>query len=401
MKFLRDQLDKLEPRFHKGGQLELLYPLFEAADTFLFTPGIVTKHGAHVRDYLDQKRLMITVAMALGPAAAFGIYNIGYQALTAHAGGSALRDDWQTEIFTALSMATDPADILACVVYGLCYFIPIFLAVHVVGGFWELLFATVRKHEVNEGFLVTGALFPLICPPTIPLWQVALGITFGVVVGKELFGGVGRNVLNPALTGRAFLFFAYPAQISGDKVWIAAEDSFSGATPLGDAALGGLDAVQVSWLDAVLGFTPGSIGEVSALACFLGMALLIQSKVGSWRIVAGGFVGTALMAMVLNVIGSDTNPMFEMPFWWHYVVGGWAFGLAFMATDPVSAAYTATGKLFYGLLIGVLVVLIRVVNPAYPEGMMLAILFMNAFAPVIDHVVVQANISRRRVRAAD
>ena len=400
MKFLRDQLDKLEPRFHKGGQLELLYPLFEAADTFLFTPGIVTKHGAHVRDYLDQKRLMITVAMALGPAAAFGIYNIGYQALTAHAGGSALRDDWQTEIFTALSMATDPADILACVVYGLCYFIPIFLAVHVVGGFWELLFATVRKHEVNEGFLVTGALFPLICPPTIPLWQVALGITFGVVVGKELFGGVGRNVLNPALTGRAFLFFAYPAQISGDKVWIAAEDSFSGATPLGDAALGGLDAVQVSWLDAFLGFTPGSIGEVSALACFLGMALLIQSKVGSWRIVAGGFVGTALMAMVLNVIGSDTNPMFEMPFWWHYVVGGWAFGLAFMATDPVSAAYTATGKLFYGLLIGVLVVLIRVVNPAYPEGMMLAILFMNLFSPLLDHFVVQANIKRRMARYA-
>jgi len=400
MKFLRDKLDAVEPLFHKGGKLEKLYPLYEAGDTFLFTPGSVTKAGAHVRDFLDQKRMMITVAMALGPAAAFGIWNIGNQALGAHAAGAGLRDDWQTELFLAMGQATDPTDILACVLYGLCYFVPIFLVVHIVGGFWEVLFATVRKHEVNEGFLVTGALFPLICPATIPLWQVALGITFGVVVGKELFGGVGRNVLNPALTGRAFLFFAYPGQISGDKVWIPAEDAWSGATPLGDAALAGMDAVQVTWMDAFLGFVPGSIGEVSALACFAGMGLLLMTKVGSWRIVAGGFVGTALAAIVLNAIGSDTNPMFEIPFWWHYVLGGWAFGLAFMATDPVSAAYTKEGKLAYGFLIGVLVVLVRVVNPAYPEGMMLAILFMNLFSPLLDHYVVQANIKRRMARYA-
>ena len=400
MKFLRDKLDALEPLFHKGGKLEKFYPMFEMADTFLFTPGSVTRGGAHVRDFLDQKRMMITVAMALGPAAAWGVYNVGYQALSAHEAGAGLRDDWQTELFLAMGQAADPSDLLACVLYGLCYFVPIFLVVHIVGGLWEVLFATVRKHEINEGFLVTGALFPLICPPTIPLWQVALGITFGVVVGKELFGGVGRNVLNPALTGRAFLFFAYPGQISGDKVWVPAEDAWSGATPLGDAALGGMDAVQVTFFDALVGWTPGSIGEVSAVACFLGMGLLLVTKVGSWRIVASGFAGTALMAIVLNVIGSDTNPMFEMPFWWHYVVGGWAFGLAFMATDPVSAAYTKQGKIAYGFLIGVLVVLIRVVNPAYPEGMMLAILFMNLFSPLLDHWVVQANIKRRMARYA-
>ncbi|HJN74357.1 MAG TPA: NADH:ubiquinone reductase (Na(+)-transporting) subunit B [Myxococcota bacterium] len=400
MKLLRDQLDKLEPRFQPGGPLEKAFALFEMADTFLFTPGTVTRAGAHVRDYLDQKRMMIMVALAVMPAAAFGVYNIGLQALTANAAGAGLRDDWQTAVFEALGMATDPADILACVVYGLCYFVPIFLVVHIVGGIWEVLFATVRKHEINEGFLVTGALFPLICPPTIPLWQVALGITFGVVVGKELFGGVGRNVLNPALTGRAFLFFAYPAQISGDKVWIPAEDAYSGATPLADASAGGLGAIDSTWLDAFYGFVPGSIGEVSALACFIGMALLILTKVGSWRIVFGGFLGTALCAWLLNMVGSETNPMFEIPFWWHYVLGGWAFGIAFMATDPVSAAYTRSGKLAYGFLIGVVVVLIRVVNPAYPEGMMLAILFMNLFSPLLDHFVVQRNIKRRMARYA-
>ncbi|MCP4806669.1 MAG: NADH:ubiquinone reductase (Na(+)-transporting) subunit B [Proteobacteria bacterium] len=400
MKFLRDKLDAVEPLFLKGGKLEQWYALFEMADTFLFTPGLVTEKGAHIRDYLDQKRMMITVAFALGPAMMFGVYNIGYQAAVASEAGAELRTDWQTELFTSMGFVLQSGDHVANVMYGLAYFIPIFLVVHIVGGFWEGLFATVRKHEINEGFLVTGALFPLLCPPTIPLWQVALGITFGVVVGKELFGGTGRNVLNPALTGRAFLFFAYPAEISGDKVWIAAADSWSGATHLGSAAVTEGYLATQNWMDAFIGFVPGSIGEVSAVACLAGALLLIVTRVGSWHVIVAGLVGTACMAFLLNAIGSETNPMFDVPFHWHIVLGGYAFGLAFMATDPVSSSYTCQGKLAYGFLIGVLVVLIRVVNPAYPEGMMLAILFMNLFAPLLDHFVVQRNIKRRLARYA-
>jgi len=263
----------------------------------------------------------------------------------------------------------------------------------------------VRKHEVNEGLLVTGMLFPLILPPNIPLWQVAMGISFGVVVGKEIFGGTGMNVLNPALTARAYLFFAHPAEISGDKVWIAAQtsaDAYSGATWLAVAAEGGQAAVTggVTWWDAFIGLIPGSMGETSALACFVGAAILIITGIGSWRIMGGVVLGTVVAAGILNAVGSSTNPFFDVPFWWHFVLGGWAFGMVFMATDPVSGAQSNRGRLIYGFCIGFLVVLIRVVNPAYPEGMMLAILLMNVFAATIDHYVVKGNIKRRRVRDA-
>jgi Na+-transporting NADH:ubiquinone oxidoreductase subunit B len=263
-----------------------------------------------------------------------------------------------------------------------------------------VLFATVRGHEVNEGFFVTSILFALICPPNIPLWQVALGISFGVVIGKEIFGGTGKNFLNPALTGRAFLFFAYPAQISGDAVWTAV-DGFSGATPLGMASTGGIDSVLASgltWFDAFAGSIQGSIGETSTIAILIGGVALMVMGIASWRIVAGVMIGMVGLSALLNVIGSDTNPMFAMSWYWHLVVGGFAFGMIFMATDPVSASMTNTGKYFFGALIGVMVVLIRVINPAFPEGMMLAILFANLFAPLIDHFVVQANIKRRVAR---
>jgi Na+-transporting NADH:ubiquinone oxidoreductase subunit B len=269
-----------------------------------------------------------------------------------------------------------------------------------VGGFWEVLFAMKRGHEVNEGFFVTSILFSLILPPTVPLWQVALGISFGVVIGKEVFGGTGKNFLNPALTGRAFLFFAYPAQMSGDAIWTAV-DGFSGATPLGLAAAGGVDAIlaaNVTWMDAFLGSIQGSIGEVSTLAIMIGGAVIVYARIAAWRIVAGVFLGMVAMSTLFNLIGSETNPMFGLPFYWHLVLGGFAFGMFFMATDPVSASMTNTGKWAFGALIGVMVVLIRVVNPAFPEGMMLAILFANLFAPLIDNFVVQANIKRRLAR---
>ena len=275
-----------------------------------------------------------------------------------------------------------------------------------VGGNCEALFSIVRRHEINEGFLVTGMLFPLILPPTIPLWQVALGIAFGVIIGKEIFGGTGMNILNPALTSRAFLFFAYPAQISGDSVWIAADtsvDGSSGATWLASAAVLGTEALAstaITWWDAFLGFVPGSMGETSALACLIGALILIASGIGSWRIMLGVVAGSFLMVQVLNASGSTTNPLMNVPFEWHIVLGGWAFGLVFMATDPVSAAHTNTGRWIYGFMIGVLAILIRVINPAFPEGMMLAILFMNLFAAFIDHFVVQANIKRRKARYA-
>jgi Na+-transporting NADH:ubiquinone oxidoreductase subunit B len=290
-------------------------------------------------------------------------------------------------------------------VHGALYFFPVLLVTFAVGGAWEVLFAIVRKHEVNEGFFVTGMLFPLILPPAIPLWQVALGISFGVVIGKEVFGGTGMNILNPALAARAFLFFAYPAEISGDAVWIAAvtrADGVSGATWLARTAVEGKAALVggvTSW-DAFIGLKPGSMGETSVLACLVGAALLILTGVGSWRIMGSVAAGTIAMTLFLNGVGSATNPSFDVPFWWHFLLGGWAFGTVFMATDPVSAPASTTGAYVYGFLIGVLVVLIRVVNPAYPEGMMLAILLMNVFAPLIDHFVVRANIKRRMARYA-
>ncbi|MCB9780972.1 MAG: NADH:ubiquinone reductase (Na(+)-transporting) subunit B [Alphaproteobacteria bacterium] len=405
MRWLRDLLDKQAPMFEKGGKLEKLHPVWEAQDTILFTPGFVTKAGAHIRDALDQKRMMITVVVALGPAMLMAMYNTGYQAHKAIAAGASPVGDWHDAIYTALGMGYDPQNILACFLYGALFFLPVYAVTMAVGGIIEVVFAVIRHDPVTEGFLVTGALFPLILPPLIPLWQVALGIAFAVILGKEVFGGVGYNIFNPALTGRAFLFFAYPAQISGDKVWIAAKglsaDGVSGATALAHASEGGLGQLTshgFDWMHAFLGLVPGSMGETSALAALLGAGILLLTRVASWQTMVGVTLGTVLMASTLNGIGSETNAFFDVPFWWHMVLGGWAFGMVFMATDPVSSAYTAKGKLLYGLGIGILVVLIRVVNPAYPEGMMLAILFMNMFAPLADHFVLQGNIRRRAKR---
>jgi Na+-transporting NADH:ubiquinone oxidoreductase subunit B len=294
----------------------------------------------------------------------------------------------------------DADSIWDCVVYGAMFFVPIYMVVFVVGGLWEVVIATIRGHEVNEGFFVTSILFSLIVPASLPLWQAALGISFGVVIGKEIFGGTGKNFLNPALTGRAFLFFAYPGEISGDAVWTAV-DGFSGATPLGIAALDGMKGVTTegfTWMDAFLGKMQGSVGETSTLAIFIGGAILLITKTASWRIMAGVMLGMIATAMMFNSIGSETNPMFSMPWHWHLVLGGFAFGMVYMATDPVSAAMTNTGKWWYGALIGVMCVLIRVVNPAYPEGIMLAILFANLFAPLIDWQVVRSNVKRRLAR---
>jgi Na+-transporting NADH:ubiquinone oxidoreductase subunit B len=405
MRLLRSLLDRSEPLFSKGGRFERLWPLFEGADSFLYTPGKVTAGAPHVRDGLDLKRLMSTVVVALIGCIAMALYNTGFQANQAIARGAAPLETWQSEAMRALGLSFDPTSLWACLLHGALYFLPVLVATLVVGGAWEALFAVVRRHDINEGFLVTWVLFALILPPTIPLWQVALGISFGVVLGKEIFGGTGFNVLNPALTARAFLFFAYPAQISGDQVWIAAQtsaDAASGATWLARFALEGPSAVgaEASWWDAFVGLVPGSMGETSALACLAGAALLVLTGIGSWRIMLGSAAGTAVMALILNAVGSQTNPFFAVPFWWHYVLGGWAFGTAFMATDPVSAPACRQGHWLYGVSIGVLVVLVRVVNPAYPEGMMLAILFMNLFAPLIDHYVAEANIKRRRARHA-
>ncbi len=394
---LRKVLDKMEPHVLKGGKHEKWFALYEAVDTFFYTPPSVTKAASHVRDGVDLKRMMITVWMCTFPAMFFGMYNVGLQANEAMAGlGVAELEGWRGALIS-LFAGYDPSSVWDNFIHGAVYFLPIYAVVFFVGGFWEVLFASVRGHEVNEGFFVTSVLFALILPPDVPLWQAALGITFGVVIGKEVFGGTGKNFLNPALTGRAFLFFAYPAEMSGDAVWTAV-DGYTGATILGEAALGGMDAVSYSWNQAFLGTIPGSIGETSTLAIMIGGLYLLWTKIASWRIVAGVLLGTIGLSLLFNVIGSDTNPMFAMPWHWHLVVGGFAFALFFMATDPVSASMTNTGKWVFGLLIGAMVVLIRVVNPAFPEGMMLAILFANLFAPLIDFFVIQANIKRRALR---
>ena len=406
MKALRDFLDKQEKLFHKGGKLEKLFPLWEANDTFLYTPGQVTRGASHVRDASDLKRIMITVVVALLPAVFMAMYNTGLQAARAISHGAAALDNWQTAAMAALGMpVNDPANLLACVVHGALYYLPVLVVTLAVGGNIEALFAIVRKHDINEGFLVTWMLFPLILPPTIPLWQVALGIAFGVLIGKEVFGGTGMNILNPALTARAFLFFAYPGEISGDKVWTAAQtstDGYSGATWLAVGTEKGVQGIAdgISWMDAFLGTIPGSMGETSALACLFGALVLIVSRVGSWRIMTSLVVGTFVASSLLNAIGSETNALLEVPFHWHIVLGGWAFGAVFMATDPVSGAHSLKGQYIYGFCIGVLAIFIRVLNPAFPEGMMLAILFMNVFAATIDHFVVQANIKRRKARYA-
>ncbi len=395
MKFLRNFFESQEKHFKKGGKLEKFYPLFEATETFLFTSGEVTKNPSHVRDALDLKRMMIMVVIALVPAVLFAFYNTGLQAnLVIAQQGLENGGSWQASLLKTLGVPFDPNSFWANFVHGAVYFLPIYLVAIIFGGFWEVLFSIVRNHEISEGFLVTSLLFPMILPPTIPLWQVAIGISFGVVIGKEVFGGVGMNILNPALTGRAFLFFAYPAQISGDKVWLAV-DGVSKATPLAKFAEGTFHATGYSWADAFYGFIPGSMGETSTLAILIGAVILIATGIGSWRIMLSVVAGMVFMSLTLNFIGSDTNPMFQVSPLWHFVLGGFAFGTVFMATDPVTAAMTKQGKYIYGLLIGILVVLVRVVNPAYPEGMMLAILFGNVFAPIIDKIFVNANIKRR------
>ncbi|MEC8513320.1 MAG: NADH:ubiquinone reductase (Na(+)-transporting) subunit B [Planctomycetota bacterium] len=406
MKFLRNTLDKVEPLFEKGGKFERLYPVYEAADTFLFTPGHRTKTGPHVRDGIDLKRMMIMVVIALIPCTLFGMWNVGFQHERA-------TTDW----------ALSPADAnhLQCLIYGAFKFIPIYAVTIIVGGTLEAIFSLIRKHEINEGFLVTSLLFPLTLPPDIPLWQVALGIAFGVVVGKEIFGGTGMNILNPALTARIFLYFAYAPDISGDRVWVSGSgvaagtegawiDGATGATPLGYFALNGADTagmaaastLNIGWMDAFMGWIPGSIGETSTAACLIGAAVLIFSKVGSWRVMLSCLVGMVSLTLLFNVLapaGDGAAPHYlALGPEWHFVIGSFAFGSIFMATDPVSAAQTNTGRWIYGFMIGALTVLVRVLNPAYPAGIMLAIIFMNVFAPLIDHYVMKANIRRREVR---
>lgn len=401
MKILRNFLDKIEPNFHKGGKHEKWYALYEAADTIFFRPADVTKTTSHVRDGIDLKRIMITVWLCTFPAMFYGMYNLGFQANVVMADmGIAAVEGWPGGIIGLLA-GYDPSNIWDCFWHGAAYFLPIYFVVFVVGGFWEVLFAMIRGHEVNEGFFVTSVLFALILPPDLPLWQAALGISFGVVIGKEVFGGTGKNFLNPALAGRAFLFFAYPADLSGDNVWTAV-DGYSGATALSVAAqegIAGFQSIGLTWLDAFFGNMHGSIGETSTLAILLGGAVLLFMGIASWRIVLGVMVGMMATALLFNVVGNaESNPLMALPWHWHLVVGGFAFGMIFMATDPVSASMTNAGKLWFGVLIGFMVVIIRVVNPAFPEGMMLAILFANLFAPLIDHFVVEANIKRRLAR---
>ena len=395
---LRKTLDKYEPHFHRGGKWERFYALYEAFDTALYKPADVTKNGAHVRDGIDLKRVMITVWIATFPTMFFGMWNVGYQANSIMADlGMASQEGWRGA-FIALFSGYNAESVWDNMIHGAAYFLPIYLTTFIVGGFWEVLFASIRKHEVNEGFFVSSILFALCCPPDLPLWMVALGISFGIVIGKEVFGGTGKNFLNPALTGRAFLYFAYPAYMSGDAVWTAV-DGYTGATMLSVAASEGMAGLtdSIAWSEAFLGTIQGSIGETSTLAILFGAALLLTMRIASWRIMAGVLLGSGLLSLIFNSIESS-NPMFALPFYWHWVIGGFAFGTVFMATDPVSASMTNTGKFYYGALIGIMVILIRVVNPAFPEGIMLAILFANLFAPLIDHFVVQSNIERRLAR---
>lgn len=381
----KNMFDKLAPAFEKGGKFEYFYPLYEAAATIFYSPNYVTMRPSHVRDSIDFKRVMILVWFAVFPAMFFGWYFVGAEAAKYPENGLS-------------------GGFLSNLLFGASVHLPLYIVVFAVGGFWEVLFALIRKHEVSEGFFVTSILFSLILPPTIPLWQAALGISFGVVIGKEVFGGTGRNFVNPALAGRAFLYFAYPANMAGSTIWIKSTgpDAITSATPLGEVVDHGMSAIQnnlhINWWDAFIGNMPGSIGETSTFAIILGAIVVIATGVASWRIIVGVLAGAAITATLFNLIGSQTNHMFAMPFWWHFVLGGFAFGAVFMATDPVTASVTNKGRYIFGALIGVMTILIRVVNPAFPEGIMLAILFGNIFAPIIDYFVMNANIKRRKVR---
>jgi Na+-transporting NADH:ubiquinone oxidoreductase subunit B len=403
---LTAQFDKFRPLFEDGGKLRLFWPMFEGFETFWLTPDHKTHQGAHVRDPMDMKRLMIFVVYALVPCILMGWYNAGYQGYAAEGADASAID---------------------CILRGGVAMLPLILTSYTFGGIAELLFCVVRKHEINEGFLVTAMLFPLTLPPTLPLWIAALGIIFGVIIGKEVFGGVGMNILNPALTARAFVFFAYPSTISGARVWdvggadksgvlnftmagTGVSDAYTGATPLllvsGEEARGSDAATLLAnegwtWLDLFIGWTPGSMGEVSALGALIGAAFLVFVGIGSWRIMVGCVVGMVGMALVFNgFAGPESLASWNLPPHYHLVMGGFAFGAAFMATDPCSSAVTPTGRWIYGICIGILCVLVRVFNPAYPEGMMLSILFMNVFAPLIDYYIVKASTKRRVARLA-
>ena len=420
MKFLRNILDKIEPLFTKGGKLESLYPLYEAGDTFLYTPNEKTKKPPFVRDNIDLKRTMILVVLALLPCLLFGIFNVGHQ-------------------YYHFVETTTEATILDKILIGLQSVIPIYFVAFTVGGLTEVIFAIIRKHEVNEGFLVTGFLIPLVMPPSLPLWMVAISTIFGVVIGKEIFGGTGYNIFNPALVARVFAFFAYPTALSGDTVWVykmPETDGLSAATSLLASAKESVSSfsvpdyglfsflngslhnqfvdvtntlgqthvdVDLSWTSLFLGLIPGSIGETSTLAVLLGAGLIAITGVGSKKIILSTTLGMVITSFLLYMFGAligSTNPMMYLPPHYHFVMGSFAFAMIFMATEPVTSAHSQKGKLYYGLLIGFMCVIIRAINPAYPEGMMLGILFANAFAPLIDYYVVESHIQKRKRRHA-
>lgn len=394
-------LNKMRDAISANEKYKKYYPIYEMLDTFMYSPSETSSGAPHVHDGLDLKRVMITVVFALIPCFYMAMWNTGYQANAALASmGLDAGTGWRWSVMHVLGLAANPESFVANIILGALYFFPIYIVCNIAGGFWETLFAIVRKHEINEGFLVTGSLIPLIVPPHIPLWQVALATSFGVVIGKEIFGGTGKNILNPALLARAFLFFAYPGQISGNSVWVAV-DGFSGATPLALASEGGIHAVvaKYSWWDCFLGTIPGSLGETSTLACLIGAVVLIATGIASWRIMVSILAGAFSIAIIMNTVGSATNPMMSVSPLWHLVMGGLAFGMVYMATDPVSSAMTPKGQFYYGALIGAMIILIRTVNPAYPEGVMLAILFGNVCAPLIDYFIKRANIKRRMVRS--
>ncbi|MBI9036131.1 MAG: NADH:ubiquinone reductase (Na(+)-transporting) subunit B [Bacteroidales bacterium] len=381
MKALRKFLDNIKPHVQKGGKFEKLHSTFEAFETFLFVPDQVTLKGSHVRDANDLKRTMFMVVLALVPALLFGMWNTGFQ----HFKGIGETVGFFDQFW-----------------FGFLKVLPLIVVSYVVGLGIEFAFAQYRGHEVNEGYLVSGFLIPLIVPADIPLWMLAVAVAFAVIFGKEVFGGTGMNILNPALTARAFLFFAYPQDMSGDKVWTSlgdgtAIDGFSGATPLGNALVGEFDKMP-SWWEMFIGTIPGSVGETSTLAILIGAGILLLTGMASWRIMLSVFAGGFAMGIIFNLVGA--NAYMDLPAYQHLLLGGFAFGAIFMATDPVTASQTNKGKWIYGLLVGALAVMVRVVNPAYPEGMMLAILFMNVFAPLIDHYVVESNVKKRLKRVA-
>jgi len=377
MKSLRKQVDKIKPHFEKGGRLYPLKSVFEGFESFLFVPNHTSKGGIHIHDSIDSKRAMSVVVLAMVPALLFGMWNVGYQ----H--------------FLSLNQT---AELWPTFFYGFLKVLPLIIVSYGVGLGIEFIFAQIRGHEIQEGFLVSGMLIPLIVPVNVPLWMVAVATAFAVIIGKEVFGGTGMNILNPALTARAFLFFAYPSHMSGDAVWIAQKaDGFSGATPLANAAAGNIQGLP-SFHDMFFGFIPGSIGETSTIAILIGAFILLFTGIGSWKIIVSTFAGGLAMGLLLNAFA--VNPFMQVPAYDQLIMGGFAFGAVFMATDPVTATQTSKGKYIYGFLIGVMAILIRVLNPAYPEGVMLAILLMNVFAPLIDYFVVQGNIKRRLKRAA-